>query len=76
MDGCFDIVQIGNFRIELVLTEDQKWSVVFTALDDDHRRLIKAPVMENGQIKTYENAQQAISDAMVKFGSFQDRKVH
>ena len=62
-----DIIQAGNnMRIELRRHEKQGYCVVFTAVDDDNRRIIKAPVIEDGRIKVYSNPEAAISDVMQK----------
>jgi hypothetical protein len=68
MDGLIDIIQVGSYRIELEIHDDDRCSIIFTAHDKENRRVIKAPVMENGQIKSYSNSTEAISDAIRKFG--------
>jgi hypothetical protein len=70
MDGLLDILQIGNLRFEFRFHESQGCSIIFTAQDVNNRRVIKAPVMENGQIKVYRNVEEATADAMQKFRQF------
>jgi hypothetical protein len=76
MEVFLDVVQIGNFRVELIFHENHGCSVVFTAQDVDNRRLIKAPIMEDGQVKIYSNAQDALSDAFQKFGSMAQENIN
>jgi hypothetical protein len=74
MNTFLDILRVGNYRIELQSHEQGGFSVIFTALDGEDRRVIKAPVMQDGKIKIYPTAEAAILDAMEKFGSLTVKK--
>lgn len=52
--------------IALALREDRGFSVIFTATDAEGRRILKAPLMDHGQIKIYRTAEEAIKDAVQK----------
>jgi hypothetical protein len=68
MEECGDIVQVGNFKLELKVHDNEGFSIIFTAHDDENRRVIRAPIMEGGNIKIYSSAKEAVSDAMTKLG--------
>lgn len=72
MDHPFDSIKYGNTRIELSIHDDGKFSVVFTLWDNHERRILRAPIMENGVIKLYEAAAEAIQDAMKKLSPTRD----
>lgn len=67
MDIYHDTFQVGNIRVELTAHENQMMSVTFTAQDSDNRRVLKAPIMENGKVKLYSNVEEAMTDVMRKF---------
>lgn len=63
-------IPVGNIIIELSIQEiNGSKRVVITAKDDQHRRLWRTPILDNGEIKTYESDQDAIDDAEKKVGS-------
>lgn len=64
MEIFLDIVKDGNVRIELCVYGHQACSVIFTVTDDEDRRILKSSIMENGKIKVYASAEEAISDAL------------
>jgi hypothetical protein len=64
MEIFYDIIQCGNLKIQLLVQQNNGWTVVFTISDSDDRRILKAPILENGKVKVYTNAEDAISDAM------------
>jgi hypothetical protein len=69
MEVFFDIIKRGKLKIQLSVQENHGCSVIFTASDERDRRILKAPILHNGKIKIYPNAQAAISDAMNKLTS-------
>lgn len=64
-----DIVKEGNVRIELSAHEHQGCSVIFTITDEEDRRILRSSVMENGEIKVYATAEEAIDDVLRIFTS-------
>lgn len=63
-------IQIGNIIIELSIQESKGTKrVVITAKDDQNRRLWRTPILDNGEIKTYDSQEDAIEDAEKKVGS-------
>ena len=74
MEIYFDIIYSGHISIALALYEDHGFSVIFTATDAEGRRILKAPVMEHGQIKIYLTADEAIRDAVRKLAPSAVRK--
>jgi hypothetical protein len=72
MEYFVEELRVGNLRIELSIQQGQgcRCRVVFTAKDEDNRRIWRTPVMdENGEVKIYENQDEAISDARKKLGT-------
>ena len=62
--------QVGNIKIELSIQESHGVKrVVFTAKDDQDRRIWRTPILDNGEIKTYDSQEDAISDAEKKLGT-------
>jgi hypothetical protein len=66
MELFYDIIQCGNLKVQLLVQENNGWTVVFTISDEEDRRILKAPVLENGKVKIYANPEDAISDAMAR----------
>jgi hypothetical protein len=66
MELFYDIIQCGNLKVQLLVQENNGWTVVFTISDEQDRRILKAPVLENGKVKIYANPEEAISDAMAR----------
>jgi hypothetical protein len=64
MEIFYDIIQCGNLKIQLLVQQNNGWTVVFTINDEDDRRILKAPILENGKVKIYTNPDDAITDAM------------
>lgn len=64
-------IQIGNLRIELSVEEERGCSkVIFTARDEEDRRVWRTPLMDlNGDIKLYRSQEEAIIDAERKLGA-------
>jgi hypothetical protein len=60
-------IKAGNLRIELFVTGQGPFNVVFTVKDGEDRRVIRAPIMENGEIKRYDTKEDAISEAAQRF---------
>ena len=54
MDVLFDVIQRGNLKIELSVQRDHGYIVIITANDEEDRRVFKAPVLENGIVKTFQ----------------------
>jgi hypothetical protein len=62
-------IEIGNITIELSIQESNGSNrVVITAKDDQNRRLWRTPVLDNGEVKTYDSAEDAIEDVEKKVG--------
>jgi hypothetical protein len=63
--------QIGNLKIELSVEESHGCSkVIFTARDEEDRRIWRTPIMDlNGDIKMYNSQEEAITDAERKLGT-------
>lgn len=63
-------IQVGNIKIELSIQESNGTRrVVFTAKDENDRRIWRTPILDNGEVKTYENDEEAILDAEKKLGT-------
>jgi hypothetical protein len=64
-------IQVGNIILELSIHEIEGTKrVVITAKDEENRRLWRTPILQNGQIKTYNSNQDAIEDAEKKIASW------
>jgi hypothetical protein len=55
-------VNVGNTKIEFSFVDDHGCHVVFTAKDKEDRRILRAPVLEDGHVKTYSSAEEAFQD--------------
>jgi hypothetical protein len=64
MEVFLDIIKKGNVRIELSVNEHQGCSVIFTVTDDQDRRILRSSVMDNGKVKIYSSAEEAIQDVL------------
>lgn len=64
-------IRVGNLRIELSVEEEHGCSkVIFTARDEEDRRVWRTPLMDlNGDIKLYRSQEEAIIDAERKLGA-------
>jgi hypothetical protein len=63
-------IQVGNIILELSIHEIEGTKrVVITAKDEENRRLWRTPILQNGEIKTYNSNQDAIEDAEKKIAS-------
>jgi hypothetical protein len=60
-------IEAGNLRIELFVTGQGPFNVVFTVKDAEDRRVIRAQIMENGEIKRYDTREEAIAEAAERF---------
>jgi hypothetical protein len=69
MEIFFEEIKIGDVLIQVSIQEGQGCRMMITAKDQDNRRILKTPVMENGEIKVYETPELAIEDARKRFGS-------
>lgn len=63
MEVLFDIVERGNLKIQLSVQDNNGYIVIITANDEEDRRVFKAPVLENGKVKTFESPEAAILGA-------------
>jgi hypothetical protein len=71
MEYFIEELRFGNLRIELSIQKGQGCRVIFTARDDENRRIWKTPVMdENGEVKVYEDEESAIVEAKKKLAIF------
>ena len=63
-------IHIGSIIIELSIQETHGTKrVVITAKDEQNRRLWRTPILDNGEVKTYNSQEDAIEDAEKKVGS-------
>jgi hypothetical protein len=60
-------IEVGNLRIELFVTGQGPFNVVFTVKDVEDRRVIRATIMEHGKIKSYDTREEAMSEAAERF---------
>lgn len=60
MDVLFDVIQRGNLKIELSVQREHGYIVIITANDEEDRRVFRAPILENGQVKTFESPEAAM----------------
>ena len=72
MDIYLDIIQCGKVKIELFVQGRESCSVVFTITDEDDRRILKSSIMDNGVVKVYASAEDAIKDAIMKLAPYAD----
>lgn len=71
MEYFVEELRLGNLRIELSIQEGKGCRVIFTAKDEDNRRIWKTPVMDdNGEIMVYQNQHDAIIDAKRKLSYY------
>ena len=64
-------IQVGSIILELSIHEIEGTKrVVITAKDEENRRLWRTPILQNGEIKTYNSNQDAIEDAEKKITSW------
>ena len=62
--------QVGNIKIELSIQDIHGTKrVVFTAKDENDRRIWRTPILDNGEIKTYKSEEDAMQDAEKKLGA-------
>ena len=73
VDNIVDVLQVDNFIPQLKSHGNQRYSVVFTASDQESSRLIEAPILENGKIKIYGNVEHATFDAVQKLRVLQGK---
>jgi hypothetical protein len=67
MEVFFKEFTIGNLKIELSVEQTHGCRVIFTAKDQDERRIWRTPVMDdNGEEKIYETCEEAILDGQRK----------
>lgn len=66
MEVFFDIIRSGNLKIELSIRQHGGCYVIFTVQDETDRRILRAPVMDNGKIKIYATPQEALKDVQNK----------
>jgi len=70
MEYFVEQLKFGNLTIELSIEEGRGCRVIFTAKDQENRRIWKTPIMDlNGEIKVYDNQEDAIQDAKKKLGA-------
>jgi hypothetical protein len=63
-------IQLGKLRIELSVEEKEGCRVIFTARDEEDRRVWRTPIMDyNGEVKIYDNQEEAIMDAHRTLGT-------
>ena len=68
MEYFVEEFKLGNLTIELFIQEGQGCRVIVTARDEENRRVWKTPVMDtNGEVKVYDNQEDAIDDTRKKF---------
>ena len=60
MEVLFDVIERGNLKIQLSVQDNHGYIVIITANDDEDRRVFKAPVLEDGKVKTFESPEAAI----------------
>lgn len=70
MEIFLDIIKHGKVKIELFVQGREACSVVFTITDEDDRRILKSSIMDNGSVKVYANAEDAIKDAIMKLAPY------
>jgi hypothetical protein len=59
--------RIGTLRIELSIEKGRGCRVIFTARDQENRKVWTTPIMDmNGKVKIYDNQEEAITDAKKK----------
>jgi hypothetical protein len=73
MEIFIDIIKQGNIKIELLARGNEGCSVIFTITDEDDRRILKSAIMDNGKIKIYASAEEAIKDAIMKLTSHPEK---
>ena len=73
MEYFVEQIKFGNLTIELSVEQGQGCRVIFTDRDEENRRVWKTPVMDlNGEVKVYDNQEDAIHDAKKKLGAVVD----
>lgn len=60
MEVLFDVIERGKLKIQLSVQDNHGYIVIITANDEEDRRVFKAPVLENGKVKTFESPEAAI----------------
>jgi hypothetical protein len=66
MEVLFDVIERGNLKILLSVQDNHGYIVIITANDKEDRRVFKAPVLENGKVKTFESPEAAILAAKTR----------
>lgn len=66
MEIYLDIIQLEKVKIELSASREEGCSVTFTITDEDDRRILKSSIMDQGKIKIYSTAEEALKDAILK----------
>jgi hypothetical protein len=64
VEVLLDIITERRVKIELSVHDHSGCSVIFTVTDEEGRRILRSDIMQNGKIKMYSTAQEAIADAL------------
>ena len=63
-------IHVGGIILELSIHEIEGTKrVVITAKDEENRRLWRTPILQDGEVKTYNSNQDAIEDAERKIAA-------
>ena len=60
-------IEAGGAKLELSIVEENGCQVVFTARDAEDRRILKAPLLEDGKVKIYSSVEEACADLQTRF---------
>jgi len=66
MEIYLDIIQLDKVKIELSASREEGCSVTFTITDEDNRRILRSSIMDQGKLKIYSTADEALKDAVLK----------
>ena len=70
MEVFVEEFNLGSVKIQLSIQEKQGMSVVMLTVNDtENRRILKTPLMVNGEVKMFENEAEAIQEAKKTIGA-------